>query len=197
MRSNHNNGHNPKQQVSIQPNIGLDRDTRQLIMKMLDQTVADETVLMLKTRNAHWNVSGADFFELHILFDTQFKQINEITDEIAERIRILGGFAIGGLKEILAHARLVERPGKVPDILHLLADHEAMIRFLREDTQKCSEEYEDEGTSDLLVSIMRLHEKMAWILRSYTETDLLNTKNQGGLLSPPDTFRSDHPTEKG
>lgn len=197
MRSKDNDGHNPILQVSIQPNIGLDRDTRQSIVKMLDQTVADETVLMLKTRNAHWNVSGADFFELHILFDTQFKQLNDMTNEIAERIRILGGFASGDLKEILVNARLVERQGKVPDILHLLADHEAVIRFLREDTQKCSEEYEDEGTSDLLVSIMRLHEKMAWILRSYTETDLLNTKNQGGSLSAPDAFRGDHPTEKG
>jgi starvation-inducible DNA-binding protein len=178
MGSNRNNGYSPKLPVSIQPNIGLDSDTRRSVVEILNQTLADETLLMLKTRHAHWNGCGPDFFELHIFFDTQFKQLNDISDDIAERVRMLGGFAIGGLNEILTHARLVERPGETPYILCLLADHEALIRFLREDTQKCSEEHEDEGTSDLLVSIMRIHEKMAWILRSYTEAESIYGKNK-------------------
>jgi len=66
----------------------------------------------------------------------------------------------------------------VPDILHLLADHETFIRSLREGARKCNEEYEDGGTYELLVSVMRLHEKMAWMLRSYIETEALNGKSQ-------------------
>ncbi len=96
---------------------------------------------------------------------------------------MLGGFAIGSLEEFLHHTRLEEQPGNVPDILHLLADHETSIRFLRQDARKCSEEYEDEGTFELLVSLMRRHEKMAWMLRSYLEAESLNGIKPGHVVT--------------
>lgn len=167
MSPNRNNGHNANMQVDIQPNIGLDSDVRESVVTILNNTLANMAVLSVKTRGAHWNVSGADFYELHILFDSQFNQLNGIADKIAERARMMGGIAIGSLNEFLTHARLEEQPGEVADIFTLLADHEASIRFLREDVKKCSEDYEDEGTVELLVRVMRLHEKMAWVLRSY------------------------------
>jgi starvation-inducible DNA-binding protein len=173
MGNNRNDGHNSKLQVDIQPNIGLDSEIRRSVVNILNNTLANEAVLTVKTRSAHWNVGGASFYELHILFDSQFKQLNDISDKIAERARMLGGIAIGSLQEFITHTRLQEQPGIVPDILHLLADHEASIRFLREDVRKCSEDYEDEGTFELLVSVMRLHEKMAWLLRSYIQPELI------------------------
>lgn len=166
-----NNGHKAVLQALIQPNIGLDGDVRHSVVGILNNTLANEAVLTLKTRNAHWNVSGAGFFELHILFDSQYRQLNDTSDKIAERVRMLGGIAIGSLKEFLNHTRLEEQPGIVPGILRLLADHEASIRYLREDAKKCTDEYEDEGTFNLLVRVMRLHEKMAWMLRSYIENE--------------------------
>ncbi|EKD87814.1 MAG: hypothetical protein ACD_35C00187G0008 [uncultured bacterium] len=166
-----NNGHDPKIQILIQPNIGLESDVRLPIINILNSILSNEALLTLKTRNAHWNVHGVGFFELHILFDTQYKQLNDISDEIAERVRMVGGIAIGSFAEFLTHTRLEERPLEVPTILHLLADHETIIRYLHEDIRKCNDEYEDEGTSDLLVSVMRMHEKMAWMLRSYIETE--------------------------
>jgi starvation-inducible DNA-binding protein len=171
MGRNGRDGHNPLLNVLIQPNIGLDSDVRYSVVKMLNTTLANEAVLSVKTRSAHWNVSGAGFFELYILFDSQYKQLNDISDEIAERTRMLGGTAIGSLQEFLNHTRVEEQPGVVPDILRLIADHEACIRYMREDAKKCTEEYEDEGTFELLVSAMRLHEKMAWMLRSYIENE--------------------------
>ena len=186
MRRNHNNGHDPDLQVVIQPNIGLDGETRRSIVDILNITLADEAVLAARTRSAHWNISGEDFFELHILFDTQYKQLNDISDEIAERVRMLGGFAIGSLQEFLIQTRLEEQPGDIPDILCLLADHEAYIRFLREDARKCTEEFEDEGTFELLVSVMRLHEKMAWMLRSYTKTEPIHGESQNRIFKTED-----------
>jgi len=174
----HNDGHHQKLQFLIQPNIGLDSDVRRSVVDILNHTLANEAVLNVKTRSAHWNMSGAGFIELYILFDSQYKQLNDISDEIAERVRMLGGIAIGSLQEFIKYARMEEQPGSVPDILRLLADHEANIRFLREDARKCTEEYEDEGTFELLVSIMRLHEKMAWILRSYVEPELAPDDNR-------------------
>jgi len=172
-----------KIQVEIQPNIGLDYQAQQGIVNILNILLADEAVLTMKTRCAHWNVSGAGFFEMHLLFDSQYEQLNDIADEIAERARMLGGMAIGSLHEIINTTRLQEQPGTTtPDIIDLLADHEAFIRFLREDANKCSEEYEDEGTFVLLVGVMRLHEKMAWMLRSHSESGLILGEDQKRIL---------------
>ena len=145
------------------------------LLKILNNGLADEIILSQKTRSAHWNVSGSGFFELYILFETQYKQLDELADKFAERTRILGGIAVSSFGEFLTRSRL-EEASFVPDLLHLLADHESFIRSLREDIRKFSEEYEDEGTVELLVGVMSLHEKMAWMLRSYIE----NEQNQGG-----------------
>ena len=169
MSTDRDNGKNKTLQVATQPNIGLDSDVRHSVVNILNNTLSNEVVLSVKTRGAHWNASGQDFYELYILFDSQYSQLNSITDKIAERARMMGGIVIASLKEFLANTRLEEMPGQVPGILTLLADHESSIRFLREDVRKCTEDYEDEGTAELLVRVMRLHEKMAWMLRSYIE----------------------------
>lgn len=178
MDNNINDGHNPKLLSLIQPNIGLDSDVRHPVVEILNNTLANEALLSLKTRSAHWNVSGPSFFEMRILFDTQYKQLNDISDKIAERARVLGGFAVGTFGEFLSLTHLEELPGNVPDILHLLADHETLIREIREYAKKCTEEYEDEGTFELLVSVMSLHEKMAWMLRSYIEAEPIHGESQ-------------------
>ncbi len=172
MEHNRNDGYKLKSTILIQPNIGLDSDVRHSVVEILNKTLANETVLTVKTRSAHWNVSGAQFFELYTLFASQYKQLNNISDELAERVRMLGGTALGSLQELIKYTQLTEQPGVFPDIFHLISDHEMIIRFMRDDARKCSEEFEDEGTFELLVNIMRSHEKMAWMLRSYIENKL-------------------------
>lgn len=171
MRRNHASGTNSKLQVSIQPNIGLDRDARHAVIEILNTLMADEAVLTSKTRSACWHVRGPGFLDLHTLFDQQFNELNIISNEIAERVRMLDGYAISSFGELLDYTRLEEQPGEVPDIMSLLADHEASIRFLREDARKCFEEYEDHGTFDTFIRFIRVHEKIAWILRSYIEPE--------------------------
>jgi starvation-inducible DNA-binding protein len=183
MGNNHNDGHNAKMQLLIQPNIGLDSDVRHSVVQILNNTLANEAVLTAKTRNAHWNVSGTGFFELHILFDSQYEQLNDISDEVAERARMMGGIAIGSLQEFMQFSRVEEQPGVIPDLFRLIADHEASIRFLREDARKCTEEYEDEGTFELLVSVMRIHEKMAWMLRSHIQNEPTHDDQQKRILN--------------
>lgn len=183
MKHNRNDGHNPKMQVLIQPNIGLESDDRHLVVHMLNIILADEIVLAIKTRSAHWNVSGAGFYDLHTLFAAQYQSLDHISDDIAERARMLGGIAIGSLEEFLTYTRMEEQSGGDPDILSLLADHEALIRFLREDARKCTEENQDEGTFDLLITVMRQHEKMAWMLRSYTDNESVHEEYQRKTLS--------------
>ena len=177
-----NDGHKPSLHGLIQPNIGLESDVRNPVVEILNNNLANEAVLSQKTRSAHWNASGKGFFELHILFETQYKQLDEITDKIAERTRMLGGMALASFEGFLAHSRLDEESAFVPDILHLLADHETLIRFLREDIRKCTDEFEDEGTIELLVSVMSLHEKMAWMLRAYIEQEPVQGESRKRIL---------------
>lgn len=175
MEFNRNDGQNSKPKLQLQPNIGLDGEARDAIVELLIPTLADEAVLTAKTRAALWNESAANFSGPLTLFRTQYQLLNTITNEIAERIRMLGGFAIGCFVDFLQHSRLVEHPGHTPNILQLLADHETLIRSLREDIRKCAEEYEDVGTTNLLVGVIVMHEKMAWVLRSEIETKPLSS----------------------
>jgi starvation-inducible DNA-binding protein len=174
----YNDGHNSELKILFHPNLGLDSEVRHSVVELLNHMLASETVLATKTRSAHWNVNGANFYELHTLFETHYQLLNNASNEIAERIRMLGGIAIGTHQEFLQHTWLDEQPGEVPDIMRLLADHEAMTRFLREAAKQCSEEYEEEGTFELLVNMMRLHERLAWILRSNLEIEPIRSESQ-------------------
>ncbi len=127
-----NDGHYPKTQVLIQPNIGLDSDVRHSVVEILNNVLADEAVLTQKTRCACWNIHGEGFYDRHTLLDIQYKQLNAISDELSKRIRVLGSMPIGSFQEFLFTTRLVELPGGTPEIMDLLADHEASIRLLRE-----------------------------------------------------------------
>ena len=169
-------------QVTFQPNIGLDADARQSVVEILNLLLADEAVLSLKTHHAVGHASRTGIPDLQSLYDAQYNEVNGIVIDIAERVRILGGSDLSGSEELINSARLDGTLADVPDVISLLADHEAFIRFLREDAQKCSEMYEDQGTFALLINAMRLHEKMAWMLRSYIENEPGHDESQKGIL---------------
>jgi starvation-inducible DNA-binding protein len=153
-------------QVTFQPNIGLDAGARQSVAELLNLLLADEAVLSYKMSRADGDTDGVDIPALHALYNAQYLQINAISSELAERIQIIGGSLLKSSKELIDSAGLGGELIAVPGIVSILADHEAFIRFLREDAQKCSELYEDQGTYALLINVMRIHEKMAWNLRS-------------------------------
>ena len=153
--------------------IGLVDKNRAPIVEILNALLADEYVLYTKTRNYHWNVVGPQFNDLHRFFETQYAELDEIVDEVAERARTLGGRAEGTLAEFLKSARLKEYPGDYPDagmmLANLAADHESIIRQMRADLEVCAEKYRDLGTSDFLTGLMEKHEKMAWMSRAFLE----------------------------
>ncbi len=157
----------------MKPNIGLKDKHLQAECDLLNRLLSDEYVLYTKTRNFHWNVTGLDFGQLHALFEKQYEELNGIVDEVAERVRQLGGESLGSLKEFLKETRLKEHAGvRTPAakmIALLLEDHEAVASILREDLHACAEQYGDMGTSDFLTGLLEQHEKMAWMLRAHLE----------------------------
>ena len=149
--------------------IGLAPNSRQKVIDMLGNIIADQYILYTKTRNYHWNVTGEDFIQYHKLFEEQYSAIDEDIDEVAERIRALGGKTPATLGEFLKSATLKEHPAKYPTakvmIANLLADHETVIRNLRKDIVSCAK-LDDVGTEDFLTQLMEKHEKTAWMLRA-------------------------------
>ena len=158
----------------MKANIGITEEHNTATGLILNTLLADEQVLYVKTKNYHWNVTRASFNDFHLFFDKQAEEIEEIIDETAERIRSLGHFAVGTMKDFLNLSRLLEhssdeRNGGLQLIKNLLEDHEIIIKTLRNDIPVVGEKYKDLGSNDFLTGILVKHEKMAWMLRSYLQ----------------------------
>lgn len=154
-------------------NIGLAKEDRKSTIEHLNNILADMHLIYVKTRNFHWNVRGHSFHSLHEMFEQQYNQLKLGADKVAERIRMIGGYAIGTMAEFSEHSRLTESPNRYPDsqtmVSELLEDHEIIISHLRKDIELVSEKYNDAGTEDLLIEMMQMHEEMAWMLRATYE----------------------------
>ena len=155
----------------MKPNIGITEENKQAVSVQLAKLLADEFVLYAKTRNAHWNVEGVDFHSMHLFFETQYEQLDEIMDKVAERIRSIGHYAPATLKSFLNLTHLTEYNENKNDSLsfikELLGDHESIIQFMRGNINSFANEFHDLGTSDFITGLMEDHEKMAWMLRSH------------------------------
>lgn len=154
-------------------NIGINQKNRQSVAFELSKILADEFVLFTKTKNAHWNVEGIDFYDKHKFFEEQANQLNDLVDSVAERIRTLGHIAPASLKSYLQLTQLTESKQSKYDsqsvIRELLSDNETIIKHLRENINIFANDYEDLGTSDFITGLMQDHEKMAWFLRTLSK----------------------------
>jgi starvation-inducible DNA-binding protein len=152
-------------------NIGIADKNRKAVATELAKLLADEFLLYTKTRKAHWNIEGEDFHSMHVFFESQYDQLAEVVDSVAERIRQLGHYAPATLKEFLELTHLTEESRAKNDsqgfIEELLADHESIVIFLRENINRFANDLKDAGTSDFITGLMEDHEKMAWMLRSH------------------------------
>jgi len=157
----------------MKPAIGLSDSNRNGVVKLLTPLLADEYVLYTKTRNYHWNVVGPQFNDLHKFFQAQYEELDDFVDDVAERIRQLGGRSPASLAAFSEAARLKEHPGQPVNaramLTALLVDHEAVIRTLRVDLATAQDKLGDAGTCDFLTGLMEKHEKMAWMLRAFLE----------------------------
>ncbi|HWV39876.1 MAG TPA: Dps family protein [Vulgatibacter sp.] len=151
--------------------IGIDAEQREEIAKGLSRVLADSYTLYLQTHNFHWNVTGPMFQTLHLMFETQYGELAQAVDQIAERIRALGLPAPGTYKQFgeLSSVREVEGAPKAEDMIRTLVQgHETVARTAREVFKAC-EAANDQPSCDLLTQRMQTHEKTAWMLRSLLE----------------------------
>lgn len=148
--------------------IGIDKEDRLEIAGGLKKLLADSYTLYLQTHNFHWNVTGLQFRELHLMFEEHYTELAVAVDDIAERIRTLDIPAPGTYKEFAALSSIEEVAG-VPsssEMVKLLTHaHEQVVKTSRE-VLKIAQKADDESTASLVSDRMRVHEKTAWMLRA-------------------------------
>jgi starvation-inducible DNA-binding protein len=150
--------------------VSTERNKEQ-VAHSLDILLADEHILYLKTRVAHWNVTGADFHAMHLFFEEQYRQLEHIIDEVAERIRMLHHYPKATLRDFLELTHLSEKRAgdnsSLAFIKGLLADHQAVIVHLLKAINEYAEDWKDPGTIDFVSGLLKKHEKMAWMLGAH------------------------------
>ncbi|KIF82763.1 Dps family protein [Noviherbaspirillum autotrophicum] len=155
----------------MQIDIGISDHHRREIVDGLSRLLADTYTVYLKTHNFHWNVTGPMFQTLHLMFETQYTELAQAVDVIAERIRALGSPA-PGTYSMFAALTSIQEPDGVPTaqemIRQLVQDQETVARNARA-MFKAVDLAGDEPTADLLTQRMQVHEKTAWMLRSLLE----------------------------
>jgi starvation-inducible DNA-binding protein len=154
----------------MKTNIGISEKNRKEVSDILGKLLADEFVLYTKTLRAHWNLEGHDFHTKHVFFEEHYDAIKLFTDSVAERIRKIGHYAPGTLKEFLDLTNLSEKY-EGDNTSHdytvaLLKDHDSIIQYIRENLSKVGEDCKDVGSEDFLTGLMQEHEEMAWMLRA-------------------------------
>ncbi|MBN9570860.1 MAG: DNA starvation/stationary phase protection protein [Alphaproteobacteria bacterium] len=149
--------------------IGLEKADRKAIADGLAHVLADTYMLYQKTHTYHWNVTGPMFSSLHALFMTQYTELHDAADLIAERIRAVGHFAPGSYAKYAQLSAIKDSEDDAPPALDmvraLVEGHEALARTARA-AFKPAEKASDQPTMDLLTQRMEASEKAAWMLRS-------------------------------
>jgi starvation-inducible DNA-binding protein len=169
-----------------------DRITNQnneVIATFLNLLLADEYVLYTKTRAAHWNVDGSNYFELHVFLENQFNTLDYMIDEIAEQIRSLGHFASCSLKDFLSVSQMDNDRHDFKnskEIFEMLRnDHDMITNLIQHEVIPISKRLKSPDTALFITGLMEQHKKMAWMLRFFMSNPefnkgklILETNNQ-------------------
>lgn len=148
--------------------IGINEKDRETIAKGLKHLLADTYTLYLQTHNFHWNVTGPQFRDLHLMFEEHYTEMAVAVDDIAERIRTLDVPAPGTYKAFadLSSIKEVEGVPEAEEMVKILTQgHEQVVKTCRE-VLGPAQKADDESTAALVSDRMRVHEKTAWMLRA-------------------------------
>lgn len=139
------------------------------VIKTLSVLLADSYLLMLKTHNYHWNVTGPHFGALHTLFQGQYEELFGAVDNLAERLRALGEKAPGSFADFTKLSKLKEETGNpaANDMIQNLADDHETLAADADAVLKAATEVGDDATGDLAIERIQFHQKTAWMLKAH------------------------------
>ncbi|MEH2011770.1 DNA starvation/stationary phase protection protein Dps [Nostoc sp.] len=160
--------------------IDIPGEARVQIVVILNQTLAATLDLKTQTKQAHWNVKGTDFYQLHQLFDELAGELEEYIDLFAERITALGGYALGTVRSAASDSILPEYPFDIldgKDHVTALADRFApYAKHIREAIAKTND-LGDADTADLYTEISRTIDKRLWFLEAHLQVAEIKAEN--------------------
>ena len=151
--------------------IALDEQVCRTSAENLNQLLADTMTIRDMYKKHHWQVAGHTFYQLHLLFDKHHGEQDELVDDIAERIQVLGGISLAMAADV-AETTLIPRPPRGREeapvqISRLLEAHEVILKEARTMAKQASE-VGDDGTNDLIVSnVIRTNELQVWFLAEH------------------------------
>ena len=152
--------------------IDIPVEVRSQVIALLNQTLATTLDLKTQVKQAHWNVKGTDFYQLHTLFDEIASEVEDFIDLIAERITTLAGYAFGTARVAAAHSSLPEYPFDIVDgrdHVIALSDRFALYaKHLREGIAK-TDELGEMDTNDLYIEVSRTIDKRLWFLEAHLQ----------------------------
>jgi starvation-inducible DNA-binding protein len=149
-----------------------DQDRRPLI-DLLNERLADTADLYSQIKQAHWNVKGLNFFQLHELFDQLAAEVFPFMDLIAERATALGGAALGTARMAAASSSLPEYPVEAAEgreHLKALIDRYAAFTSNIRKAIDVADEHHDKGTADIFTEISRTVDKQLWFLEAHIQS---------------------------
>lgn len=160
--------------------IDIPAEARVQIVVLLNQTLAATSDLKTQAKQAHWNVKGTDFYQLHLLFDELAGELEEFIDLVAERITALGGYAFGTARAAASNSILPEYALDIldgKDHVTALSDRYAIYaKHLREAIAK-TDELDDLDTADLYTEISRAIDKRLWFLEAHLQVAEIKEEN--------------------
>ena len=147
----------------------LSIDAKTEISEALNQSISEIVVTTMMAQNFHWNVTGMSFGPLHELFQKIYEDHFEAQDELAERIKAIGGHANGMLAKMVSDSKVLECDGKISDkeMIKLLAEAETTVASTLSGVASIAEKNGDLLTQDLAITRGQVHEKYAWLLNSH------------------------------
>ncbi len=157
---------------SFTTSVDIPADDRAKINRILNQHLADSFDLMSQVKQAHWNVKGSDFWQLHKLFDEVAEQAAEWVDEFAERVTALGGYATGTVRMAAASSTLPEFPTDITDSMdYVRAVAERLAAFTNSAREAIdqTDELGDADTADLFTEISRCADKYLYFLEAHLQ----------------------------
>jgi starvation-inducible DNA-binding protein len=152
--------------------IDLKPETRQKMIALLNQQLADTFDLMSQTKQAHWNVKGPQFYQLHELYDELAAELVGWIDLIAERATALGGLATGTVRMAAGATRLPDLPLEVIgdlDTVRALVERYASLAATTRAGIDAADEAGDQSTADVLTEVSRGLDKSLWFLEAHVQ----------------------------
>jgi starvation-inducible DNA-binding protein len=166
-------GTNGRGQLLHSTRIDMPANTRSQVIATLNQTLASTLDLKTQVKQAHWNVKGMHFYQLHELFDEMASELEEYIDMVAERVTALGGTAMGTARIAASQSDLPEYPLEIlegKDHVIALADRYANYGKTLRDNIDETGDLGDADTADLYTEISRAIDKRLWFLEAHLQT---------------------------